>query len=263
MTDDKAPQPSSAATPGQGEGSSTTTPPSSNAPSSSGGGSSTPAASQAQGAPVYVAGAAISDEHGTTAEGVVAAQEDHAILVAQFADTTTAQAMYENLRRGESGGGYHVDGVLVVNADQNGKVHVQEMTDHKTRNGLAWGAVAGVVLGVIFPPSILGSAVVLGATGAALGKARNLLEKGKVADAVAGVVGPGTSGILALVHLGDVPAIEKDLTGAKAVTAVPVDDATAKAIKEAAAATEAPAAGDATATEAPATGDATAPHAQP
>jgi hypothetical protein len=91
-----------------------------------------------------------------------------------------------------------------------------------------------VVLGAIFPPSILGSAVVLGAAGGAIGKVRNMLEKGRVADEVAGVLGPGTSGILALVRLGDVPAIEKDLGEAKAVKAVPVDDATAEAIKAAA-----------------------------
>jgi uncharacterized membrane protein len=184
--------------------------------------------------PTIVVGGAIADEHGVIAEGVVAAQEDHAILIAAFADTTTAQAVYEDLRSGESSGGYHIDGVLVVNTDESGKVHVQKLTDHKTRNGLAWGAVAGVVLGAIFPPTILGSAVALGAAGAAIGKVRNLLEKGKVADAVTGVLGPGTSGILALVQLGDVPAIEKDLSQAKAVKAVPVDDATAKAIKEAA-----------------------------
>jgi uncharacterized membrane protein len=210
-------------------------------------GTNTPAGTdQPQEAPVYAVGAAIADDHGVVAEGVVAAQEDHAILVAQFADTTTAQSVYEDLRSGESGGGYHIDGVLVVNADASGKVHVQQLTDHKTRNGLKWGAVAGVVLGAIFPPSILASAVVVGAAGGAIGKVRNMLEKGRVADAVAGVIGPGTSGILALVHLGDVPAIEKDLGQAKSVKAVPVDDATAAAIKEAAA-TEAASSGAATA----------------
>ena len=31
-------------------------------------------------------------------------------------------------------------GVLVANADYQGKIHIQKMTDHKTRNGLMWGA---------------------------------------------------------------------------------------------------------------------------
>jgi uncharacterized membrane protein len=192
------------------------------------------AASQQE--PVVVVAGAVADDQGVLAEGAVAAQGDHAIVVARFADMQAATAVYDSLRSGEAGGAYHIDGVLVVNADGSGKVHVQKMTDHHTRNGLAWGAVAGVVLGVIFPPTIIGSAVALGAAGAVVGKVGNQLQKGKVADAVKDVITPGTSGILALVQLADAPAVEKAMPQATAVQSVPVDAETTQAVKEAAAA---------------------------
>ena len=73
------------------------------------------------------------------------------------------------------------------------------MTDHKTRNGFLWGAVGGAVIGLIFPPTILAAAVGVGIAGAAVGKAGNVMMKSEVADELASVITPGTSGIVALV----------------------------------------------------------------
>ena len=36
-------------------------------------------------------------------------------------------------------------------------MHVEETSDHATDTGLKWGAVGGLILGVIFPPSLLAS----------------------------------------------------------------------------------------------------------
>ena len=55
---------------------------------------------------------------------------------------------------------------------------------------------------------------------------------------LAGVITPGTSGILALVSAEDAPAVEAKMPDAEEVKTVPVDDATAGAIKEAAAEAE-------------------------
>ena len=73
------------------------------------------------------------------------------------------------------------------------------MTEHSTRKGLKWGIVGGVVAGIFLPATIIGGAVALGVAGAAAGKARNLYHRVEVEKELAGVITPGTSGILCLV----------------------------------------------------------------
>ena len=109
------------------------------------------------------------------------------------------------------------------------------MTDHSTRTGLKWGIVGGVVAAVFLPATIVAGAVTLGVAGAAAGKARNLAHRLEVEKELADVITPGTSGILALVTAADAPAVTAKLPEAAEIKTVTVDDATAGAIKEAAA----------------------------
>ena len=149
--------------------------------------------------PVDVAVAAAGDDLGVDAVAGIAVQGNQALIVAQFADMDSAKAAYEALIDAEVNRALDIDGVLVANADYQGKIHIQKMTDHKTRNGFLWGAVGGAVIGLIFPPTIIAGAVGVGIAGAAVGKAGNVLMKSDVADELAGVITPGTSGIVALV----------------------------------------------------------------
>ena len=184
--------------------------------------------------PTVIVAGAVGDETGVKAAGAIAVQGDAALLVAEFADMDAAKETYEALREAEKQKRFDIDGVLVVNADAEGKIHVQKMTDHTTRTGFAWGAVAGVVLGVIFPPSILASAATLGVAGAVAGKVGNQLNKGDVEKELKDALPPGSSGIIALATLKDVEQVKKEMPAATKVTTVPVDGDTAAAIKEAA-----------------------------
>lgn len=97
----------------------------------------------------------------------------YTLFVADFTDTDQAWEAYQVLKAvDEAEASLKIEGVLVLKRDTDGAVEVQKATDHCTRRG--WGAVGGAVLGVLFPPSILGSAVVLGAAGAGIGKAREV-----------------------------------------------------------------------------------------
>jgi len=187
-----------------------------------------------------VIAAQVSDDQGVLAEGAVAVEGNHVLLIARFADADAAAAVYSDLREGEVAGTFQIDGVLVVNADDAGKITVQKLTDHHTKRGLKWGVVAGVVAGIVFPPSILASAAWLGGAGLVVGKIGNVREKAKVEKAVADVITAGTSGILALIELKDVEAVTAAIPSAEAVKTIPVEDATAEAIEKAAG-TDAPA----------------------
>ena len=184
--------------------------------------------------PVVVVEGVIVDDAGVEAAGAIAVEGNYALLVAQFADMDSAKLAYGELIDAEMKRAIDIEGVLVVNADYEGKVHVQKMTDHTTRNGMLVGAVGGVVLGIIFPPSIIASIVGWGIVGAAVGKAGNLMKRGEVADELSTVITPGTSGIIALVAITAVDAVKQAIPDAKAVKTVPVSDETADAVKEAA-----------------------------
>ena len=194
--------------------------------------------------PVVVVAAAVGDDAGIRAEATLAVQGTEAILVAQFADMNAAEAAYEALRDAETSGRIDIDGVLVVNADHDGKIRVKRMSDHTSRNGFLWGAVAGGALAVIFPPSILAGIVAGGVAGGVVGKIGNQLKKGQVAAELASVITPGTSGIIAVLDLSAIDKVKATIPESKVVKAVPVDAETAATVKAAAAA-----AGDSSAKE--------------
>ena len=123
----------------------------------------------------------------------------YTLLVADFADTSTAWDAYQALESVEDGRTVEIEGVVVVKRDADGKLEIQKATDHSTRSGLKWGVVGGIALGVIFPPSIIGSAAALGAAGAATGKLRQLHHHKELAERLENSIAPGHSGILALV----------------------------------------------------------------
>jgi uncharacterized membrane protein len=169
-------------------------------------------------------------------DAVVSAVSDGAytLLVADFNDTAAALAAYEELKSIEDGRHVEIEGVLVVKREGDGPLEVQTVTDPSTRRGLTWGAVGGVVLGIIFPPSIIGSALVLGAGGAAIGKARELHHRKEIADQLGDAIAPGHSGIVALVSDPGVLEIREALAKANSIVESSVDKVAAADIRAAA-----------------------------
>ena len=172
----------------------------------------------------------------TPDEEFVAAATDGAytLLVADFADTATAWDAYEGLKSIEDGRTVAIEGVVVVKRESDGKLEIQKATDHSTKSGLKWGIVGGIALGVIFPPSVIGSAAALGAAGAATGKIRQLHHRSELADELEDSIAPGHSGILALVSDPGVVEVRKALATADAIVEGAIDDVAARDIKAAA-----------------------------
>jgi uncharacterized membrane protein len=167
-------------------------------------------------------------------EAAAVSDGGYTLFVADFNDTDTAWEAYELLKSAEDGRHVQIEGVLVVKREADGTVEVQKATDHSTRRGLTWGLVGGVALGILFPPSILGSAAVLGAGGAAIGKAREVHHRNELAEELEGAIAPGHSGILALVSDPGVIEIRKALAKANGIVESAVDDVLAADIKAAA-----------------------------
>ena len=158
----------------------------------------------------------MSDETNTPdLEMSAAAVSDGAytLLVADFSDTDTAWEAYEALKSVEDGRTVEIEGVIVVSRSAEGKLEILKATDHSTKSGLKWGVVGGIALGVIFPPSILGSAAVLGSAGALAGKLRQRHHHGELEQQLENAIPPGHSGLLALVSD---PGAVQDPPGARA-----------------------------------------------
>ena len=184
-----------------------------------------------------------TQDQGTAGDEVVAAAAAvtdgaYTLFAADFADADVAMQTYEALKELEDGRTVEIEGVIVVKRDADGTLEVQKATDDSTRRGLRWGVVGGVVLGVIFPPSILGSAVVLGAAGAGVGKARELRHRKELAEELQEAIAPGHSGILALVSDPAAVELRKALDKADRIVEKALDKADAEEIKAAAAAAE-------------------------
>ncbi|HET6967173.1 MAG TPA: DUF1269 domain-containing protein [Ornithinibacter sp.] len=163
--------------------------------------------------------------------GEVAAMSEGAttLFVADFDDAETAWQAYEALRSIEDGG--HVAGVVVVRREADGRLEVQTATDHSTTKGLRWGLVGGAALGILFPPSLLGSAVVLGGAGAAIGKVRQRHHRSELAERLEYAVAPGHCGIVAIVSDPAALEVRAALAKANAIVESALDDVLAQDIR--------------------------------
>jgi uncharacterized membrane protein len=174
------------------------------------------------------------DETEVTMSGGALSDGAYTLLVADFSDTKSAREAYEALKEVEDGRRVQIDGVIVVNRSADGELTIEKATDHTTRRGLKWGLVGGAALGLIFPPSILGSAAVLGAAGAAAGKIGQLRHRGQLSRELESAVIPGHSAIVAVVSDPAVVELQKALATADAIVESAVDRVVADELRAAA-----------------------------
>ena len=92
------------------------------------------------------------------------------VYAAVYADRDDADADYDTLLDLHSADLVGTYDVALVYKDDEGKVHV---TKHEkpTQHGAWTGAAVGALVGIIFPPSILGAALVGAAAGGGIGHA--------------------------------------------------------------------------------------------
>jgi uncharacterized membrane protein len=95
------------------------------------------------------------------------------IFIGTYASEVDARADYEVVKELHAAGGVGTYDAAVVTKDDKGKVHVNK-DETTTRHGAWGGAAAGALVGILFPPSIIGTALV----GAAIGGVGGHLWKG-------------------------------------------------------------------------------------
>ena len=159
------------------------------------------------------------------------------LFVGTYSDEAAARADYEVFKDLHQAGALGTYDAAVLTKDQSGKVHVNK-DELATRHGAWGGAAAGAVIGILFPPSLIGTALVGAAVGGVSGhlwrgmSRADVKELGEIID----------NGEAALVVVGDLTlsaALEKAQLRAQKQTAreLPVsskevDQAVQEAAKE-------------------------------
>ena len=144
------------------------------------------------------------------------------IYIGTYPSEMSARDDYEIVKDLHAAGAVGTYDASVVTKDDNGKVHVNK-DETSTRHGAWGGAAVGAVVGILFPPSLIGSAVVgagIGGVGGHLWKGMSrsdVKEFGELIDAgQAALVIVGESTIEAALDKADLKAekhIAKELAG--------------------------------------------------
>jgi len=123
-----------------------------------------------------------------------------------------------------------VEGVVLVQKDAEGEVHVTETGDHLGRKGLKLGGGVGLAVGLLAPP-LLATTVVGAAVGGLAGTfAKHRLESG-IGEKMDAALPPGSGGVLAIYDAAGAPAVENALANAVRKSVARIDGASANELK--------------------------------
>lgn len=123
------------------------------------------------------------------------------VAFAEYPNETGAKQVLDTLEQMERDGAVHVVDAAVLVKEPDGKAKITDTARRSRRRSLGAGAIAGGVLGLIFPPSLLVGAGLGAAVGGIVGALRHRdafsnAEMRQAAESMA----PGTSAIVAVVE---------------------------------------------------------------
>jgi uncharacterized membrane protein len=111
----------------------------------------------------------------------MAKQESVFIYLGTYPDQAQARGDYQVVKDLHSLGAVGTYDAAVVTKDNRGKVHVNK-DEMATRHGAWGGAAAGAAIGLLFPPSIIGTALVGAAVGGVSGHLWRGMSRADVKD---------------------------------------------------------------------------------
>lgn len=127
-------------------------------------------------------------------------------------ETQAAEALKDFQSMNREGSIDLIDACVIVRG-ADGNVRFEETADPSGKTWAKRGAIAGGIVGLIFPPSIIASAVVGGAGGGIWGKIRDKGVKDSDLKEIGESLEPGTSAIIAIAEDRVVEQLEKGLEG--------------------------------------------------
>lgn len=135
------------------------------------------------------------------------------VFVAAFGNETQAGVALKDFKEMNREGSIDLIDAVVLVHGRDGKVRFDETADPSGKKWAKRGAIAGGLVGLIFPPSIIAGAVVGGAGGGIWGKIRDKGFKDDDLKAIGESLEPGTSAIIAIAEDRVVERLETGLAG--------------------------------------------------
>jgi uncharacterized membrane protein len=163
------------------------------------------------------------------------AKDDPKVMyIAAYDDADSAKEDFDALKELVHEGAIFIDVAVLVSRDDDGKITVKENA-HEVAGGTMLGAVAGLVIGLIFPPGVIAATLVGGAAGAGVGGLLSHHRGTEIKKDIEDVLPMGSSGVITVFDITVKPKIDKALGKAKKVDEEEVDAASVDKLKEAAA----------------------------
>jgi uncharacterized membrane protein len=151
------------------------------------------------------------------------------VFVAVYSDPAEAKSALVQLENMHKEKLIDLLDAATVLKDENGKIHVKETANH-TKSDTGKGLAIGAVFGIIFPPSIIASAIVGGAAGGLFGHftqkgfgKKDLSEAGQELD-------PGQTGLIAIAVDRFADQVKKGMEGYSKLTEHLLDADAAEAV---------------------------------
>jgi uncharacterized membrane protein len=135
------------------------------------------------------------------------------VFVAAYQSEDAAGAALKDFRAMNRAGSIELIDAAVAVHRADGKVKIEETADPSGKTWGKRGAIAGGVVGLIFPPSIIASALVGGAGGGIWGKLRDKGFKDEDLKAIGESLPPGSSAIIAIAEDRVVERLQQALEG--------------------------------------------------
>jgi uncharacterized membrane protein len=135
------------------------------------------------------------------------------VFIAAYETEDAAGAALKDFRSMNREGSIDLIDAAVAVHTADGKVRIEETADPSGKTWGKRGAIAGGLVGLIFPPSIIAGAVVGGAGGGIWGKLRDKGFKDEDLKAIGESLPPGSSAIIAIAEDQVVERLQRGLEG--------------------------------------------------
>ena len=143
------------------------------------------------------------------------------LYAAIYDDAADAEADYEAVFALHDAGAIGTFDSAVIEKDAEGKVHVHK-TEKPTQHGAWTGAGVGALVGILFPPALIGSAVVGAGAGGLIGHLRGGISRGDLKD-LGEELEAGSAAVIVLGESKIEEQLEKAITRANKVIEKQVD----------------------------------------
>ena len=143
------------------------------------------------------------------------------LYAAIYDDAADAEADYEAVFDLHAAGAIGTFDSAVIEKDEDGKVHVHK-TEKPTQHGAWTGAGVGALVGIIFPPAIIGSAIVGAGAGGLIGHLRGGVSRDDLKD-LGDELEAGSAAVIVLAESKIEEQLEKAMTRANKLIEKQVD----------------------------------------